>query len=146
MDSQETPQIDERVERLNGVISFPEGLPAFEQIKEFRIVSNEEEAPFLWLQAVGMPELAFITIDPFLVYPEYRPDIPDSDVKELGIEKPDDVFMLSIVNIRHNPDSEVTANLVSPVVINTQECVGKQVILQNHLQYSVRYRIDQAEG
>lgn len=122
-------------------IQFPEGLPAFENVKEFVIISNEEEAPFLWLQATSVPNLAFLTIDPFLIYENYRPDISEDDVEALKINKPEDCIVLSIVNLRHNKEGVVTANLVSPVVINWNEQVGKQVILRNHLDYSVKYPI-----
>lgn len=124
------------------VISFSEGIPAFEYVKEFVIISNEEEAPFLWLQAVSTSNLAFLTIDPFLVLSSYRPDISEADVEQLKIESPEDVMLLSIVNLRHNADGVVTANLVSPIVINWREKIGKQVILKNHLEYSVRHVIE----
>ena len=123
-------------------IHFPEGLPGFDHVKDFMVVSNEEEAPFLWLQASSIPNLAFITIDPFLICPDYRPDICDEDVDTLKITTEDDVIILSIVNIKNSNEEGVTANLVGPVVINWKEKVGKQVILQNHLQYNVRHVIE----
>lgn len=124
-------------------IHFPEGLPAFEGVKDFHILSNQEEAPFLWLQALDQPRLAFVTVDPFLVSPDYLPDISDEDVRQLGISHEDEAFLLSIVNIHNDPMEGITANLISPIVINWKKRIGKQVILQNHLQYSVRHRIDQ---
>jgi flagellar assembly factor FliW len=123
-------------------IYFPEGLPAFENVREFLIIANEEEAPFLWLQAVSVPNLAFVMIDPFVVYPGYRPDVSDDDVALLEIEKEEDVFILSIVNLSQNPNEGITANLVGPVVLNWRKKVGKQVVLQNHQNFSVKYRID----
>lgn len=122
-------------------IHFPEGLPAFEQVKEFVIVANEEEAPFMWLQAVNVPNLAFILVDPFLVHSEYRPDICDDDVKTLQLEDPTDAYVLGIVNIRNNENEGITVNLVGPIVINWRKQIGKQVIIQNHLKYSVRHEI-----
>lgn len=125
-------------------IHFPEGLPAFEQVKEFVILANEEEAPFMWLQAVNVPNLAFILVDPFLINPDYRPDICDADVKRLELDDPSDAFVLAIVNIRNNDDQGITVNLVGPIVINWRKQIGKQVIIQNHLKYSVRHKIDQS--
>lgn len=122
---------------------FPEGLPAFESVKEFVIISNEEEAPFLWLQALSTPNLAFLTVDPFLINSDYRPDIGDAEVENLKIQSPDDVILLSIVNLRHNDQGMVTANLVSPIVINWPLRIAKQVILKNHLDFSVKYQIGQ---
>ena len=124
-------------------ISFPKGLPAFEDIQKFVLISNEEEAPFVWLQAIEKENLAFITIDPFLIYTQYLPDISEEDVNILEIESEKDVFVLSIVNLKNNETQGITANLVSPIVINWKKRLGKQVILQNHMLYSVRHRIDQ---
>lgn len=126
-------------------IHFPEGLPAFEAVKDFRIVANDEEAPFLWLQAVQEPGLAFVTVDPFLVHPDYLPDISDTDVHQLKIQHEDDAFLLCIVNIHSDLKEGITANLISPIVINWKEKLAKQVILQNHLHYSVKFRIDKPQ-
>lgn len=123
-------------------LHFPEGLPAFESVKDWVLIFNEEEAPFLWLQAVSVPNLAFVTIDPFLISPSYRPDVCDEDVSVLELEDPKDAFVLSIVNIHNSDGQGITANLVGPIVINTKKLIGKQCILKNHLQYSVRFRID----
>lgn len=124
-------------------IYFPEGLPAFEDLHHFLLMWNEEEAPFLWLQSQNKPNVAFVTIDPFLICPEYLPDIPDDDIAALGVQAEEDVFILSIVNIRNTPQFQITANLLSPVVINWKERVAKQVILNNHQNYSVKYEIQQ---
>ena len=68
------------------VISFPWGLPAFEDVHDYVLIANEDEAPFIWLQAVTDETLAFITVDPFLVLPNYLPDIPDDEAESLEIE------------------------------------------------------------
>lgn len=123
-------------------IYFPEGLPAFENYRDFMLIWNEDEAPFIWLQCKSKPRLAFVTIDPFLVCSNYLPDITDEDVDLLKIEEEKDVFIISIVNIRNQPEFSMTANLLSPIVINWKEKLGKQVILRNHHLYSVKYVIE----
>ena len=105
--------------------------------REFVLIWNEEEAPFLWLQSIDVPNLAFVVIDPFLVSEGYLPDVPEEDVALLEIEKEEDAFVLSIVNIKNNKELEITANLLSPIVINWKKQVGKQVILSNHHLYSL---------
>ena len=126
---------------ITSAILFPEGLPAFEKQRHFVLISNEEEAPFLWLQSQSNQNLSFITIDPFLIHTNYRPDVSEEDIKYLKIDKQEDVAVISIVNIRNNNEMGVTANLLSPILINWKERLGKQVILQNHQKYSVRYPI-----
>ncbi len=127
------------------IITMPIGLPAFETVNDYMMIANEEEEPFIWLQSTENKSLAFITIDPFLICPSYLPDIPNDDISFLEIEKEEDAFILSIVNI-NNPDiGTITANLVSPLVINWKTCRAKQAILQNHHLYSVRHIIDPQE-
>lgn len=134
--------VDQETLKNSKTIHFAEGLPAFEQVKEFVLLSREEEAPFLWLQAVSIPNLAFITIDPFLICQGYKPDVPDDEAEALKIQKPEDALLLSIVNLNNNREIGITANLVSPIVVNWKERLGKQVIINNHHLYSVRYRIE----
>lgn len=135
------PETEKLVMDQKSFIYFPDGLPAFETVHDFVIVANQEEEPFLWLQSASLSGLAFVTIDPFLIASEYRPDIADADIKKLEISSEEEAFILSIVTI-HPKGEGITANLVSPVVINTKKHIGKQVILQNHRDYSVHFRMD----
>ncbi|MDF2577038.1 MAG: fliW [Chlamydiales bacterium] len=125
-------------------ILFPEGLPGLENVKEFLLIAEEEETPFVWLQAAHNPETSFLTVDPFIIHPSYLPDISEEDLQAVNIGDLSDVFLTCIVNMRNNHEQGVTVNLVSPILINWKSKVGKQVILQNYQDYSVRYRIDQA--
>jgi len=144
MHSEKTTPFDKNTNQEK-IIHFSAGLPGFENVRDFCVISNEEEAPFLWLQSTTVPNLAFITVDPFLIFPEYRPNIGDEDVESLHIEREEDVLMLSIVNISQDPEEGTTANLVGPIVINWSTKIGKQIILQNHQDFSVKYRIDQLD-
>ncbi|MCB1136579.1 MAG: flagellar assembly protein FliW [Chlamydiia bacterium] len=123
-------------------IHFPDGLPAFEDVRDFVLIAKEEETPFMWLQAVNVPNLAFIVADPFVLCPGYQPDIMDEDCTSLGIQSPEDAYILAIVNIRNNEEHGVTANLVGPLVVNWREKRAKQVIIRNHLKYSVKHRVE----
>lgn len=142
MQSLQTYQDEDLILHHTKSLHFPHGLPAFEDVKEFIVIANEDEAPFMWLQAVSNPNLSFITVDPFIISPKYRPDICDSDVKELQINDSSDAFVLAIVNVRNSETQGITVNLVGPIVINWKKQLGKQVILQNHLKYSVRHPIE----
>ncbi len=136
---------EDKILQNKKTIHFPDGLPAFESVKDFVLIANEEEHPFLWLQAVNTPNLAFVTIDPFLICPEYQPDLCDDDVSFLELDSPGDALVLSIVNIHQAEGQEITANLVGPLVVNVAKQVGKQVIIQNHLKYSVKFPVAGAQ-
>lgn len=142
MQSQQANIADSPTIQHSKSIHFAEGIPAFESVTDFVILAKEEEAPFMWLQALNEPNLAFIVVDPFVIHPDYKPDLLDEDAKTLKIKEPEDALLLAIVNVRNNPEQGITANLVGPLVVNWREKIGKQVILKNHLEYSVKHRID----
>jgi flagellar assembly factor FliW len=127
----------------SNVVRLPLGLLGFEQIKEFALLADPAEKPFAWLRVADNNSLAFVVIDPFVVLPEYKPDIPQADVDFLGIKEPTDALLLGIVTIHsHN---HATMNLKGPVVINRHSHVGKQVIIANAADYSVEHLLPVAE-
>ncbi len=112
------------------IIKFPEGILGFEEIKEYVVFEMEDGSPLMWLQAVSEPSLAFIVIRPFEFKPDYSLDISDKDTEILKLAQPEDSDIFAIVVIPEDP-SKMTANLQGPVVINTKEKIGKQVISTN---------------
>ena len=125
------------------VVHLPSGLLGFESIKRF-LLTRAEDGPFHWLQAENDPTLSFLVISPFEVMPEYAPDIPNEDVRSLGIECPDDVLLFNIVTLR--PTGVSTVNLKGPIVINRFSRVGRQVIIGNSTAYSVHYPLPGSSG
>lgn len=124
----------------NAIINFPEGLPGFEEVTRFVLLGKENNnSPFVWLQSVDQPKLAFVMLDPRLLIPDYIVDVDDSEVEILGIEDTKDVLIYSILVIPEDI-SKMTANLKAPVLINTVAKKGKQVILDNEV-YSVRHYV-----
>jgi len=116
-------------------VNLPLGLLGFEPLKDYSLLANPAEKPFAWLKAQGDSSLAFVVIDPFVIMPDYQPEIPDADAQFLDIKEAGDVLLLSIVTI-HGPN-RATMNLKGPVVINRHSHVGKQVIISNSAEYSV---------
>lgn len=125
-------------------VRMPTGLLGFESIREYTLSFHPDEAPFGWLEAADGSGLAFVVVDPFLVVPEYRPDIPPPDVALLGLNGPEDALLLNIVTI-HGP-RKATVNLKGPVVINRHTWVGKQVVIGNAIEYSVQHPLPVPES
>lgn len=112
-----------------GIIQFPEGIPGFEDAKKFVLLaSTEEGSPFQWLQGVDNTELAFLVIDPKVFKPDYSVDVDDDEVEILGIKDVEKVIVLAIIVVPEDI-TKMTANLKAPVLINTENNRGKQVIL-----------------
>ena len=83
------------------LITIPEGLFGFEQYTKYALVDSDYE-PFLWLQSCEDPNLAFLIVDPFLICSEYETDIDDAALKKIGITKPEDIIIMTIVTVPHD--------------------------------------------
>lgn len=122
------------------IIIFEEGIPAFEEEKEFIIILNEDkENPFHWLQSINNQDLSFIVINPFEIFSDYDILLPQTAINKLKIEKEEDINIYTIVVIPADM-KKMTTNLLGPIVINTNERLGKQVILDDE-RYTTKHFI-----
>lgn len=127
------------------IFSFPDGLLGFEEDREFVIINNEDpEIPFQWLQSLRNPDLAFVIINPFLVYPNYDIRISKAVRDKLKIEDEKDVAIYSIVVVPEDME-KMTANLLGPIILNIDKKLGKQVILDDD-RYSTKHYIFQHQN
>jgi flagellar assembly factor FliW len=126
------------------LVRFPAGLLGFEPIKDYRLVANPEEHPFLWLKAANDAGLAFVVVNPFMVAPDYRPDIPPADVAVLGLQSAEDAVLYAIVTLHGS--GRATLNLKGPIVINRHTHAARQVILANAGDYSVQHALPLADA
>jgi flagellar assembly factor FliW len=126
------------VEKEN-VITLPLGLLGFESVKQYVLLANPEEKPFLWLQMLDHGNQGFVVVSPAAVAPEYAPDLSEQDVDFLGIKNADDAIVLNIVTI--HASGEATVNLKGPIILNRYTLVGKQVIPTNVQSFSLRHPI-----
>lgn len=121
------------------IINFPDGILGFDYIRRFALL-EENESPFVWLQAYGEPELAFVMISPLEFLDEYSLVISQSDIDDVGASGPDELLVYAIVTIPSDNPSGMTANLQGPVIINPRTRKGKQAISLSD-KYRVRHTI-----
>lgn len=117
------------------LIQLPFGLLGFERVKNYMILANPQEEPFMWLQMLDSGRKAFLIVSPFLVMPDYQPDIPEDDVEFLGLTEPADALVFNICTLRG--PGKATINLKGPLVINRRTLIGKQIIPNNAAQYAL---------
>ncbi|MDR1216807.1 MAG: flagellar assembly protein FliW [Treponema sp.] len=122
-------------------IVFPEGLYGFENIKDFALIAAEQ-TPFFYLQSITNKDVAFILIDPFLFCPEYEPDVDNDELAAIGIHDPQDALVFAIITIR--PDSNMTANLQGPLIVNRKNRLGRQAILSDP-RWEIQHEIEIVE-
>ena len=120
------------------IISMPQGLLGFEEIKQYTLKANPGEEPFLWLRAQTKElNLSFIVISPYEVMPDYHPDIPNEDARVLGIIQPEDAWVLNVVTLRGG--GRATVNLKGPIIVNRHTLMAKQVVIINAVDYALDY-------
>ena len=130
------------------VIRFPEGLPGFENRHQFILLPHGQDgsSPFEWLQSVEDGNLAFLAMRPHQIFPSYQPRIPVAELARIGIDKGDRTPQLyTLLTIPQGDPTGITANLLAPVVINSDSNLARQVIVNND-EYSFRHRLIPAEA
>jgi flagellar assembly factor FliW len=125
------------------VLSFPDGVLSFEDNKAFTILSplGDEQYP-MWLQSTQNGNLCFIVYNPFDMILNYELD-EDQLLSELDVGEETNVLILCIAVIPED-HKKTTINLKSPVVINLDTKIGKQIILES--DYPVRHPIFAGTG
>jgi len=118
-------------------LRFPDGLPGFEEHADFALIDEEPYRPFVWLQSLHEPHVKFITLDVFLVRPDYDLVLSDADVAALDLRDPGEAQVFCILTIPETAEA-MTANLKAPVVINRRRQLGRQVILPDD-RYPLRH-------
>ncbi len=111
----------------------------FEEIETFFLVEQDEFHPFMWLQSVERPDLAFIVVNPVTFFPDYRIEVHAKEVGDLCITDVAGVETYVIVTVPENP-RDISVNLQGPIVINTENNNAKQLVLVNS-EYQVNHRL-----
>ena len=117
--------------REDQVITFSPGLLGFSEFHRYVLIEHGHESPFLWLQCVDKPDLAFVVIDPLYVLPDYKVSLINGIQKELDVKNLQDLKILVILTIPPGRPQEMTANLMGPLLINLTNRRGKQLVIEN---------------
>ncbi len=103
-------------------LGFPESF-------RFVLRPHKPDSPFMWLQSVDNPNLAFVVIQAVMIMPDYKPVIAGFIKKELQIVSPTEMDILLILTVPEGKPREMTANLLGPMMINTRKRLARQVLL-----------------
>jgi flagellar assembly factor FliW len=119
------------------VVEFPSGIPGFESHRRFVLIASAELSPLGCLKSVDSSDLSFLVIDPRLLSFGYDITLSALERARIGAGPDEPLLWLAIVTIT---ESDATANLRAPVVINPGKMLGCQVIREND-QYPVQFVI-----
>ncbi|MEW6386759.1 MAG: flagellar assembly protein FliW [Thermodesulfobacteriota bacterium] len=131
--------------RPDQIIMLSPGLLGFSQFHRYVLIEHQKESPFLWLQCVDNPDLAFVVIDPAFIVPDYQMGPLEEIMTDLAVKTPQDLKVLVILTIPPGQPQEMTANLLGPVVINLKDRRGKQLVVET-TQYSHQHRVLPSEN
>lgn len=120
----------------DGILRFPAGIHGFEDARRFTLRDLEEGGTFQLLECVDDPNLAMVVCIPWLLFPDYAPEIDEITQSELELTTPEDAIVFCSVTVE--PDSEALyVNLLGPFVVNAHTLRGRQVV-QHDLNVPVR--------
>ncbi len=122
------------------ILYFENGILGFEDHKKFTLLydnEGEDRPDISWLQSLEEPALAIPVISPFLVLPDYNPEVEDELLKPLGNLGEDNIVVLVSITVPAAVE-QISANLKAPFVINSDSRKGTQVIIEN-ADYEVKY-------
>ena len=123
------------------VITFPNGIIGFPDLKRFTLMHDEEQGTgtIKWLQSIEEPGFAMPVIDPLIVCPDYNPQVDKNELLDIGELKDDDLLVLVTVTVPHDL-TKMTVNLKGPFIINVADMKASQSIIDND-EYPVKFPI-----
>ncbi len=122
------------------LLIFSDGLFGFPNLTKYLLLYlNEDDDSMLLLLSVEECKVGFVLINPFLLCPDYSPDLTPEELACLGVEDGGELSYYSICVVRNNY-LENTVNLKCPLVVNPQTRHGMQVILENS-SYGYRHEL-----
>jgi flagellar assembly factor FliW len=110
----------------DAVISFPDGLIGFSHEKRFALIERPN-GHIAYLQSLTTPHLALPVVDASVLRPAY-PAIGVDKLAELSGARPEHMAILVVVAV--DPEGQLRANLLAPVVTDVDSRVGRQIILE----------------
>lgn len=122
----------------NTIISFPKGIPGFENQTRFKLFHQEGKPIIYWLQSLDDENLIFSVAHPAIFNINYSFVLTDAEEVLLQLENSDDVLILILL---HKDESDpgshhptIKGSIKSPLVINGAKRIGMQKILAHSEQ------------
>ena len=113
------------------VITFPEGLLGFNDLRRFVMLDDPTDEIFAWLQSCEDPNVAFPLLEPELFMASYNVQLTKHDLEILGQANKTGLRYFTIITIPSDP-TQMTANLKAPLVINVTKRLARQCVLQDN--------------
>lgn len=119
-------------------LNFAQSLLGFPDSSTY-VVVEVEDTPYIWLQSADEPDVAFLATSPFLFFPSYDLELGEEEQQALDVDDVSKIEVLTLLTVHRAGErpEQITANLLGPIVVNTESREAIQVVLDNP-QYSTR--------
>lgn len=126
------------------IIEFPKGILGFEANRHYALIADPEFAPFVHLQSLDDPDLAFTVVNPRLFFPHYKVQVDRQEILDMAVRNLESVQTWVIVTVPEDV-AAMSANLQGPVLINCENNCGKQVVLVRSPYTTRHYLMDELQ-
>jgi len=121
------------------LLTFPDGLVGFEELKVYRLFEPSGGYPLKFLQSTERPEISFVCMDAVAIDLSYEVPLSEEEAENLKLEKPEDAMVMALVVVPEDP-RDMTANLAGPLVVNAKTRQGRQIILDTR-QFPLKHPV-----
>lgn len=119
----------------DSIISFPLGLPGFEEQKRFKLFHQEGSSIVYWLQAVDDEDITFSVSHPANFNIHYSFVLTDEEEALLQATRSEELVVLIMLHKDEEQNSDgkptIKGSIKSPLVINVEKRIGLQKLLLN---------------
>ncbi len=122
------------------ILIFKKGLPGFQKLSKFVLLSMQNNEPIRWLVSLEDSEVSLPVIDPWLVRKDYYVNLKDDVLEFLGIEDREKILIMAVLRITNDNPDDITVNLLAPLIINLSNNNSMQLLLEES-DYQIRHNV-----
>jgi flagellar assembly factor FliW len=108
------------------LLDFPEGLPGFEEHRQFALLHNEGNTSIFYLQSMLDPNIRFPVTSPHWFRVDYAMSLDSDDLATLQLDDPGDAAILVTIAEDPTDPSGMHANFTGPIILNLARNIGMQ--------------------
>ena len=94
-------------------LRFPGGVAGLSHLEWFAILKRRADSVFLWLQSLDDPDVALPIVLPWAFHWDYEIELPDADLRRLGVSSADQLSIYCLVDVGDEMRS-ATVDLAAP--------------------------------
>lgn len=110
------------------LIDFSDGLLGFPECHSWALLPGTKPG-VTWLQSADHSALVFLLVDPFVFFEGYTAELSEGELRRLSARDATTIAVFAIVTLPIPGDTQCSANLQGPLVVNISERKGMQVVL-----------------